>query len=87
MGCYASRAAEEVAALPGVSEVIADKRQMGEVLARRGLVDIPSGISTFARRRRAYVKVQDGCAMRVQLLHHSQRPPGLAQPLSRRRAG
>ncbi len=64
MGCYASRAAEEVAALPGVAEVIADKERIGEVLARRGLVDIPSGISTFDRRQRAYVKVQDGCAMR-----------------------
>ncbi len=62
MGCYASRAAEEVAALPGVSEVIADKREIAELLARRGLVDLPAGISGFERRR-AYVKVQDGCAM------------------------
>ena len=63
MGCYASRAAEEAAALPGVVEVIADKRRMAESLARRGLIDIPAGISTFGRRQRAYVKVQDGCAM------------------------
>ena len=63
MGCYASRAAEEVAALPGVVEVLCDKRQLPELLARRGLVDVPSGISSFGRRHRAYVKVQDGCAM------------------------
>ena len=63
MGCYASRAAEEVAALPGVVEVLGDKRQLPELLARRGLVDVPTGISSFGRRHRAYVKVQDGCAM------------------------
>jgi threonylcarbamoyladenosine tRNA methylthiotransferase MtaB len=63
MGCYATRAAAEVAALPGVAEVIADKRQLPDWLARRGLVAVPTGISTFAPRHRAYVKVQDGCSM------------------------
>ena len=62
-GCYATRAPEEVAALPGVTDVIADKQQLPQWLARRGLVDIPTGISTFAQRHRAYVKVQDGCSM------------------------
>jgi threonylcarbamoyladenosine tRNA methylthiotransferase MtaB len=63
MGCYATRAPEELAALPGVFEVIADKRQLPELLARRGLVDVPTGISAFGTRHRAYVKVQDGCQM------------------------
>ena len=63
MGCYATRAADEVAALPGVAEVITDKGQLPDLLARLGLVDVPSGISTFGRRHRAYVKVQDGCRM------------------------
>ena len=63
MGCYATRAADEVAALPGVVEVLSDKRQMPDLLARLGLVDVPSGISGFGRRHRAYVKVQDGCRM------------------------
>lgn len=63
MGCYATRMPEAVAELPGVVEVVTDKRQLPELLARRGLVDVPSGISTFGRRRRAYVKVQDGCRM------------------------
>jgi threonylcarbamoyladenosine tRNA methylthiotransferase MtaB len=63
MGCYAARAAAEVAALPGVVEVVADKRRIPELLARRGLLDAPAGLSTFGRRQRAYVKVQDGCAM------------------------
>ena len=63
MGCYAVRAAAEVAALPGVVEVVADKRRTAELLARRGLWDVPTGISAFDGRRRAYVKVQDGCAL------------------------
>lgn len=62
-GCYATRAPEEVASLPGVTDVITDKQQLPQWLARRGLVDIPTGISTFAQRHRAYVKVQDGCSM------------------------
>lgn len=61
MGCYATRASDEVAALPGVSEVIEDKRELPDLLVRRGLRDIPRGISTFAGRHRAWVKVQDGC--------------------------
>jgi threonylcarbamoyladenosine tRNA methylthiotransferase MtaB len=64
MGCYATRAPEEVAALPGVIEVVADKRLLPDLLARYGLTDVPDGISSFPGRRRAYVKVQDGCRMR-----------------------
>jgi threonylcarbamoyladenosine tRNA methylthiotransferase MtaB len=63
MGCYATRAAAEVAALPGVVEVITDKRELPQWLARLGLVDVPDGIATFGSRHRAYVKVQDGCQM------------------------
>ncbi|MCD4727109.1 MAG: radical SAM protein [Pirellulales bacterium] len=60
-GCYAARAADEAAAMPGVVEVVADKRQLPDLLARRGLADVPTGIERFPSRRRAYVKVQDGC--------------------------
>lgn len=63
MGCYATRAPDVIAALPGVVEVVTDKRQLPELLARFGLVDPPNGISSFGRRHRAYVKVQDGCRM------------------------
>jgi len=75
MGCYATQAADEVAALPsegrgtcpsewaGVVEVVTDKRQLPELLSRLGLVDPPTGISSFGSRHRAYVKVQDGCRM------------------------
>ena len=64
MGCYATRAAAELSCLPGVVEVLTDKRELPQLLARFGLADAPSGISSFGRLHRAYVKVQDGCRMR-----------------------
>jgi threonylcarbamoyladenosine tRNA methylthiotransferase MtaB len=64
MGCYATRAPDEVAALPGVVEVVTDKRELPDLLGRFGVIDVPTGISTFRHRRRAYVKVQDGCMLR-----------------------
>jgi threonylcarbamoyladenosine tRNA methylthiotransferase MtaB len=63
MGCYATRAPEDVARLPGVVEVVADKRELPDLLGRFGVVDIPTGISRFDGRKRAYVKVQDGCML------------------------
>jgi threonylcarbamoyladenosine tRNA methylthiotransferase MtaB len=64
MGCYATRAPEEISAIPGVSEVITDKREIPDLLQRFGVVDLPTGISRFGNRQRAYVKVQDGCLLR-----------------------
>ena len=63
MGCYATMAENVVADLPGVTEVLTDKRQIPEFLARWGVLDVPTGISRFGHRARAYVKVQDGCRM------------------------
>ena len=53
MGCYATRAPEEVSSLPNVAEVITDKRELPDVLGRFGVVDIPTGISEFGSRHRA----------------------------------
>jgi len=64
MGCYATRAPEEVAALPNVTEVLTDKRELPDLLGRFGVTDVPTGLSGFGRRQRAYVKVQDGCLLR-----------------------
>ena len=64
MGCYATRAPEEVAALPNVVEVVTDKRELPDLLGRFGVIDVPTGICGFGRRHRAYVKVQDGCMLR-----------------------
>jgi threonylcarbamoyladenosine tRNA methylthiotransferase MtaB len=64
MGCYATRAPSEVSTLPGVSQVVTDKRELPDLLGRFGVTDVPTGISGFGRRHRAYVKVQDGCILR-----------------------
>jgi len=63
MGCYATRDPQAVSRLPGVFEVVRDKRELGDVLGRQGIVDIPRGISHFDGRKRAFVKVQDGCIL------------------------
>jgi threonylcarbamoyladenosine tRNA methylthiotransferase MtaB len=64
MGCYATRAPEEVRALPGVEEVVTDKRELPDWLGRFGVLDAPTGISGLSQRSRAYVKIQDGCLLR-----------------------
>lgn len=64
MGCYATRAPQELAALPGVAEVVTDKRELPDLLGRFGVRDVPDGISQFGSRQRAYLKVQDGCLLR-----------------------
>ncbi len=64
MGCYATRAPDELAKLPGVSEVLTDKREIPDLLMRHGVVDLPTGISRFSGHQRAFVKVQDGCLLR-----------------------
>ena len=64
MGCYATRAPEEVAELPGVTEVVTDKRELPDLMSRFGVMDVPTGLDGFSGRQRAYVKVQDGCLLR-----------------------
>ncbi len=64
MGCYATRAPDELAKLPNVVEVLTDKREIPDLLGRFGVLDVPTGISHFGQRHRAYVKVQDGCLLR-----------------------
>ena len=83
MGCYATRAPEEVAALPGVAEVVTDKRELPDLLGRFGVVDIPTGISGLDHRHRAYVKVQDGCLLRCSYcIIPMVRPEMHSRPLS-----
>jgi len=64
MGCYATRDPQAVATLPNVTEVVTDKRELPDVFDRLGLTDLPTGISHFDGRHRAYVKVQDGCILK-----------------------
>jgi threonylcarbamoyladenosine tRNA methylthiotransferase MtaB len=77
MGCYATRAPAEAAALPGVAEVVTDKRELPDLLARLGVADVPDGIADFADRQRAYVKVQDGCVLRCSFCIIPQVRPNL----------
>lgn len=77
MGCYATRDPAAVAALPGVFEVVTDKRELPDVLSRQGVVDMPTGISRFEGRKRAYVKVQDGCILQCTYCIIPQVRPGL----------
>lgn len=82
MGCYATRAPDEVASLPGVTDLITDKRELPDWLGRFGVADVPSGISQFRGRSRAYVKVQDGCLLRCSycIIPHV-RPPLTSRPI------
>jgi threonylcarbamoyladenosine tRNA methylthiotransferase MtaB len=63
MGCYATRAPETVARLPGVTKVITDKQRLRDDLAEFGVTQLPQGISRFDGHQRAFVKVQDGCLL------------------------
>ena len=77
MGCYATSAPDAVRALPGVFEVVTDKRELPDVLARHGIYDMPAGVSQFPGRKRAYVKVQDGCILKCSYCIIPQVRPGL----------
>jgi threonylcarbamoyladenosine tRNA methylthiotransferase MtaB len=77
MGCYATRDPQAVGRLPSVFEVVTDKRELSDVLGRHGIVDMPSGISRFEGRKRAYVKVQDGCILKCSYCIIPQVRPGL----------
>lgn len=77
MGCYATRAPDEVASLDGVAEVVTDKRELPDLLGRMGVVDVPDGIADFAGRHRAFVKVQDGCMLRCSFCIIPQVRPNL----------
>ena len=91
MGCYATRAPHDVAALPGVNEVVTDKREIPDLLGRFGVIDAPDGISRFGNRHRAYVKVQDGCLLRcsyciipfVRPPLHSRDPASIVREIQR----
>ncbi|HYT94538.1 MAG TPA: tRNA (N(6)-L-threonylcarbamoyladenosine(37)-C(2))-methylthiotransferase MtaB [Gemmataceae bacterium] len=63
MGCYATRAPDEVARLPGVARVVTDKGRLAEELRPFGVNELPRGIRRFDGHQRAFVKVQDGCLL------------------------
>ncbi|MEX1039331.1 MAG: tRNA (N(6)-L-threonylcarbamoyladenosine(37)-C(2))-methylthiotransferase MtaB [Pirellulaceae bacterium] len=83
MGCYATRAPNEIKKLPGVVEVVTDKRELPDLLGRMGVIEIPTGISTFRDHHRAFVKVQDGCLLRCSFcIIPKVRPEMYSRPMS-----
>ncbi|MFO0979742.1 MAG: tRNA (N(6)-L-threonylcarbamoyladenosine(37)-C(2))-methylthiotransferase MtaB [Planctomycetaceae bacterium] len=64
MGCYATRDPRAVSELPNVIEVVTDKRELPDVLSRFGVAELPTGITEFEGRQRAFVKIQDGCILK-----------------------
>ncbi|MDR1925137.1 MAG: tRNA (N(6)-L-threonylcarbamoyladenosine(37)-C(2))-methylthiotransferase MtaB [Planctomycetaceae bacterium] len=60
-GCSVRHNADQFSRIDGISNVVAEKNWTAQFLRDRGLKELPSGISSFADRHRAYVKVQDGC--------------------------
>jgi threonylcarbamoyladenosine tRNA methylthiotransferase MtaB len=77
MGCYATRAPEEVARLPGVARVITDKTRLAEDLRTFGVHEMPTGIARFDGHQRAFVKVQDGCVLNCTFCIIPRVRPGL----------
>jgi threonylcarbamoyladenosine tRNA methylthiotransferase MtaB len=63
MGCFATRAPDTVARLPGVTRVIPDKARLPEQLREFGVTAWPRGIRRFDGHQRAFIKVQDGCLL------------------------
>jgi len=63
MGCFATRAPDTVARLPGVVKVVTDKERLAEELREFGVTVVPTGIRRFDGHQRAFVKVQDGCLL------------------------
>ena len=83
MGCYATRAPEEVAALPGVAEVVTDKRELPDLLGRFGVIDMPTGISSFGQPPSGVCESAGRLPAAMQLLHHSARAAAPHQPPGR----
>ncbi len=83
MGCYATRAAGEVASLPRVMRVVTDKRQLPELVRELAQVEPPAGIAAFDRLHRACVKVQDGCTQECSYcIVPKVRPVPISRPIS-----
>ncbi len=83
MGCYATRAPAEVQQLPGVAEVLTDKREIPDWLMRHGVREAPRGVQRLDHRSRAYVKVQDGCLLRCSYcIIPAVRPQMYSRPLA-----
>ena len=64
MGCYAKRDPQTLLRLPNVVDVVASREELLEALGPMGIDAMADGISRFDGRKRAYVKIQDGCVLK-----------------------
>jgi threonylcarbamoyladenosine tRNA methylthiotransferase MtaB len=76
-GCYAARDPARLEELPGVVAVARDARELPDILQRFGVANWPTGITSMAGHRRAFVKVQDGCLLNCTFCIIPQVRPGL----------
>jgi len=83
MGCYATRDPNAVAKLPGVVRVVTDKGKLADELRDFGVTTLPAGITRFDDHQRAFVKVQDGCLLKLHVLHHPVGSAASAEPGAR----
>jgi threonylcarbamoyladenosine tRNA methylthiotransferase MtaB len=60
-GCSARRDKGQYFQIDGVTKIETNKEWVAQFLKDKGLQELPTGISSFGERHRAYVKVQDGC--------------------------
>lgn len=82
MGCYATRDAEAVKQLPGVTHVITSKMDLASSLREFGVRRSVRGIKRFQGRSRAFVKVQDGCMLNCAFcIIPSVRPDFVSRPI------
>ncbi len=65
MGCYAALDPGKAGAFPNVADLLTDRARIPEFLEKKlNLKIIPTGISDFGERHRAFIKIQDGCRVR-----------------------
>ncbi len=83
MGCYATRDPQAVGELPGVFEVVTDKRELPDVLSRQGVHDIPDGDQLLRGAQAGLCEGAGWLHSAVLVLHYSLGPSGAAEPDTR----
>lgn len=65
MGCFAALDPEKAGAFPRVTGLLTDRARIPDFLRNDlKLKIVPTGISDFGERHRAFIKIQDGCRVR-----------------------
>ncbi len=86
MGCYATRAPSELAALPGVVEVVTDKRELPDLLGRFGRRGCSHRHLAVRQSTSRLPESAGRLLAALQLLHHSPRAASRDQSPADRRS-